>query len=433
MLDLFRRDLATRAADGYTPPYFCLLKWQRRPRNLGVAGGSWCNGFGAVAGARYGFRPPMSRPLDSPPDDDRLSQLRLALVPGVGPLLYCRLIERFGSAENVFAAPSGDLRGVKGIGTKLCREIQRGATEIQVADELALCRQHGIAIVTREDDDFPRLLREIHDPPPLLFLRGGLAPADNLAIGIVGARHATHYGLAQAERLAASLARAGFTIVSGLARGIDAAAHRGALAAGGRTIAVLGSGLLNIYPPEHVELAEQIAGQGALLTEAPPRAAPTSGAFPQRNRLISGMCLGIVVVEASTTSGALITARLAGEQGRDVFAVPGRVDSRLSQGCHRLLRDGAKLVETADDVIDELGPLVERTSAADGQPVHHPAELQLNELERRVLAAIGADTTPIDNVVAATRLATPQVLATLSALEIRRLVRRLSGSSVCRA
>jgi DNA processing protein len=239
--------------------------------------------------------------------------------------------------------------------------------------------------------------------------------------------------LAQAERLAASLSRAGFTIISGLARGIDAAAHRGALAAGGRTIAVLGSGLLNIYPPEHAQLAAEVCGQGALVTEVPPRAAPTAGAFPQRNRIISGMCLGVVVVEASTTSGALITARLANEQGREVFAVPGRVDSRLSHGCHRLLRDGAKLVETADDVLDELGPLVERTSAADGQSVQHPAELQLNEIEKRVLAAIGDDTTPIDAVVTATELATPQVLATLSALEIRRLVRRVSGSTVRRA
>ena len=238
--------------------------------------------------------------------------------------------------------------------------------------------------------------------------------------------------MAQAERLAASLSRAGFTIISGLARGIDAAAHRGALAAGGRTIAVLGSGLLNIYPPEHAQLAAEVSGARGTRDRSATRAAPTAGAFPQRNRIISGMCLGVVVVEASTTSGALITARLANEQGREVFAVPGRVDSRLSHGCHRLLRDGARLVETADDVLDELGPLVERTSAVDGQSVQHPAELQLNEIEKRVLAAIGDDTTPIDVVVTATELATPQVLATLSALEIRRLVRRVSGSTVRR-
>jgi len=374
----------------------------------------------------------MSSPPESSLDASVAQQLRLALVPGIGPRIYQKLLEQFGTAEQVFAAPSGELRRVPGVGEKLCRAIQRGATEIDVAAELELCRRHDIALLARENPAYPRLLREIYDPPGMLFAQGTLIPADSLAIGIVGARHATHYGLAQAERLAASLARAGLTIVSGLARGIDSAAHRGALGAGGRTIAVLGSGLLNLYPPENSELAAEIARQGAVLSEAPPRAEPRTGSFPQRNRLISGLSLGVIVVEASTTSGSLITARLAAEQGREVFAVPGRVDSRVSQGCHRLLRDGAKLVESADDVLEELGPLVERTSAADGRSVHHPAELQLNETEQQVLAAIGDETTSIDAVVAGCGLATPQVLATLSALEIRRLVRRVSGSSVRR-
>ncbi|MBL9122993.1 MAG: DNA-protecting protein DprA [Planctomycetaceae bacterium] len=374
----------------------------------------------------------MSSPLESSLAASVAQQLRLALVPGIGPRIYHKLLEQFGTAEQVFAAPSGELRSVPGVGEKLCRAIQRGATEIDVAAELELCRRHDIAVLARENPAYPRLLREIYDPPGILFAQGALTPADSLAIGIVGARHATHYGLAQAERLAASLARAGLTIVSGLARGIDSAAHRGALGAGGRTIAVLGSGLLNLYPPENGELAAEIARQGAVLSEAPPRAEPRTGSFPQRNRLISGLSLGVIVVEASTTSGSLITARLAAEQGREVFAVPGRVDSRVSQGCHRLLRDGAKLVESADDVLEELGPLVERTSAADGRSVHHPAELQLNETEQQVLAAIGDETISIDAVVAGCGLATPQVLATLSALEIRRLVRRVSGSSVRR-
>jgi DNA processing protein len=201
-----------------------------------------------------------------------------------------------------------------------------------------------LQIVPRGSAGYPQPLDEIPDPPPLLFVHGALQAADALAVAIVGSRHATHYGLTQAERLAGSLARAGFTIVSGLARGIDAAAHRGALAAGGRTLAVLGSGVLNIYPPEHQELAVQIRSQGAVLSEAPPHSNPLSGAFPQRNRIISGLALGVIVVEASARSGALITARHAMEQGRDVFAVPGRVDSRNSHGCHRLIRDGAKLV-----------------------------------------------------------------------------------------
>jgi DNA processing protein len=235
-----------------------------------------------------------------------------------------------------------------------------------------------------------------------------------------------------AERLAGSLSRAGLTIVSGLARGIDASAHRGALAAGGRTIAVLGSGVLNIYPPEHAELAGEIIAHGAVVGEAPVRSAPLSGAFPQRNRLISGMSLGVVVIEAALQSGALITARHAMEQGREVFAVPGPIDSRTSRGCHRLIRDGAKLVETADDVLEELGPLVAAAQRDDGPPVYHPAELLLNDAEQRILAAVGTNATAIDEVIADCGLPTPQVLSTLSVLEMRRLVKRISGNYVAR-
>ncbi len=222
------------------------------------------------------------------------------------------------------------------------------------------------------------------------------------------------------------------TIVSGLARGIDAAAHRGAVNAGGRTLAVLGSGVRNVYPPEHREFAEQIAQQGAVLSELPPRAAPLAGAFPQRNRIVTGMTLGVIVVEAAERSGALISARHAMEQGREVFAVPGPIDSRASRGCHHLLRDGARLVESVDDVLDELGPLIESTPVEDGRTVHHPAELQLNELEKQVLDAILPAATSIDSIVTATRLTVPQILATLSVLEMRRLIRRLSGTTVVR-
>jgi DNA processing protein len=253
-----------------------------------------------------------------------------------------------------------------------------------------------------------------------------------VAVAIVGTRHATQYGLRQAERLAGSLARAGVTIASGLARGIDAAAHRGALGAGGRTIAVLGSGVLNVYPPEHKELADEVAGHGAVVSESPPRAAPMAGVFPQRNRIISGLSLGVVVVEAGERSGALITARHAMEQGREVFAVPGRIDDRTSHGCHRLIRDGAKLVQSPEDVLEELGPLVEPALGGDGQVVRHPAELLLNELELQVLAAIGSDATAIDDLVAATGLSPAQILSTLSVLEMRHVIRRLSGTLVAR-
>ena len=282
-------------------------------------------------------------------------------MPGIGPRLYKALVDHFGSASAVLAAPMSELRMVPGIGAKLSQAVSRARDEIDVAEEIEFCRQQGIALVGLGDEGYPRMLAEIPDPPTILYVHGELKPQDSLAIAIVGSRHATQYGLAQAERLAASLARAGLVIVSGLARGIDAAAHRGALAAGGRTIAVLGSGVAQIYPPEHKSLADEVAAQGAVVSEAPPRSQPLSGSFPQRNRIISGMSLGVIVVEASTHSGALITARHAMEQNREVFAVPGRVDNRMAHGCHRLLRDGAKLVESADDVLEELGPLVAAT------------------------------------------------------------------------
>lgn len=365
-------------------------------------------------------------------DDELADTLLLSLVSGIGPRLRQSLLERFGSPSAVFAAPASLLRTVPGIGAKLAGVLTRARQEIDVTAEIELCRRHQVAIVSLNDPAYPRSLREIADPPGVLFVRGALEARDALAIAIVGARHATRYGLAQAERLAGSLSRAGLTIVSGLARGIDGAAHRGALAAGGRTLAVLGSGVLNVYPPEHQELAQQVMNQGAVVSEAPVRAAPMSGMFPQRNRLISGMTLGVLVIEAARQSGALITARHAAEQGREVFAMPGRVDSRMSHGCHQLIRDGAKLVETPEDVLEELGPLVAAAPRVDGPPVHHPAELLLNEIEQGVLAAIRDDATPIDQIVSASGLPIQQVLSTLSALEMRRLVRRISGSLVAR-
>ncbi|MEN6450864.1 MAG: DNA-processing protein DprA [Thermoguttaceae bacterium] len=372
--------------------------------------------------------------VDPPPtaDQELHDTLRLCLIPGVGPTIRRRLLDRFGSPKAVLAAAPSELREVQGVGPKLTHAIAGADHEIDVDAEIAFCREQGIAILTEADAGYPRSLREIHDPPGVLFVRGEMKPDDALAVGIVGTRHATQYGLRQAERLAAGLVRAGLTVISGLARGIDAAAHRGALTAGGRTIAVLASGVLNIYPPEHDKLAEEVAARGAVISEAPPAAEPLAGMFPQRNRLISGLSLGVIVVEAAERSGALITARHAMEQGREVFAVPGNADSRASRGCHRLLRDGAKLVESVDDVLEELGPLVEAAPRDDGQVIHHPAELLLNELEQQVLAAVGTEATSIDQIVVDSGLPVPQVLSTISVLEMRRLIRRLSGTTVIR-
>ena len=365
--------------------------------------------------------------------DELIDGVRLSLVSGVGPLLRKALIERFGSPAAVLAANRDALQSVEGIGPKTSARIVAAKDEIDAEAELRTAADHGIDVLTEASADYPRPLREIHDPPGVLFRRGKPQAQDELAVSIVGTRHATRYGLAQAERLAGSLARTGFTVVSGLARGIDAAAHRGAIAAGGRTIAVLASGLLEIYPPEHVTLADEVAANGYLVSEAPPRMVPISGAFPQRNRIISGLCVGTIVVEAAERSGALITARHAYEQGREVFAVPGPIDSRMSRGCHALIKDGAKLLESIDDLLEELGPLAQHIERADGTILASPAELLLNEIEQQVLAAIDTSPTSVDGVATICRLPIHRVLSTISVLEMRRLVRRVSGTQVARA
>jgi DNA processing protein len=372
-------------------------------------------------------------------DRDLHDQVRLACLPGVGSRLRRLLLERFGSPQGVFAATEAEIAGVARIGPAKARQIATAAADEAAIDAvLALCRDRDVGIVQEGAPGYPGLLARIDDPPGLLFTRGQFLPCDALAVAIVGARHATPYGLKVAERLAGGLARAGYTVVSGLARGIDAAAHRGALAAGGRTIAVLGSGVLNVYPPEHADLAREVIDSGALVSELPPLMEPTAGTFPQRNRIVSGLSLGVVVVQAAERSGALITARLAGDQGREVFAVPGEIDCRMSRGSHRLIRDGAKLVEHVDDIIEEFGPLFETATTADGRAVHAAAELQLADVERQVLAAYdtaaGGGTGPvsIDAIIDATALAASQVLATLCALEMRRLIRRLPGNQVAR-
>jgi len=358
--------------------------------------------------------------------------LRLSLVSGVGPRTRKALLARFGSAAAVFDAAASDLRDVPGIGMKLCRAIVAAPQTCDIDSELQLCSDHSIRILTEASDAYPPGLRDIPDPPGVLYMRGELEPRDVIAMAIVGTRHATQYGLRQAERLSEGLARAGFTIVSGLARGVDAAAHRGSLQAQGRTVAVLGSGLLKLYPPEHRALADQIARAGAVLSEAPLRAKPLSGAFPQRNRLITGMSLGVIVVEASLRSGALISAEHAMEQGREVFAVPGPIDSHVSHGCHRLLREGAKLVESVDDVLEELGPLSATVALGDDCDLRHPGELQLNDQERSVLEAIASEPTGIEQIVSNSSLPVARVLSTISVLEMRHLVRRVSGQLVVR-
>jgi len=366
------------------------------------------------------------------PDSPLRDLLCLSMISGVGPLHFRALVERLGSATAVLDAPMSRLRDVPGIGVKTAERIMRARTECNVDQELADCQRLGVKLIAAGSPEFPQGLQNIPDPPMMLYVRGELLPRDALAIGLVGSRHCTHYGMRTAERLAASLARIGFTIVSGLARGIDRLAHQGALDAGGRTIAVLASGVGNIYPPEHVDLSEKVTKAGALVSEVPTSFEPMAGLFPQRNRIISGLSLGVIVVEAAMRSGALITARHAKEQNREVFAVPGPVDSLASRGCHALLRDGATLVETAEDVLDALGPLMNEIKPSPETSVRHPLELMLNELERKLLDLIGSESVSPDELVARSQLVAPQVLSALSVLEMRRLVRRLPGNMYAR-
>ncbi len=369
-------------------------------------------------------------PLD---EDEILARMRLNLVTGVGPRLQSLLLERFGSAAGVFRSSYDEKLAVEGLGQKLTSAISQSSLEA-AREELDLCREHSIQLLLSGSADYPTGLAEIPDPPPILYCRGALEPGDNIAVGIVGSRHCTAYGMQQAERFARTLAGAGVTIVSGLARGIDAAAHRGALDTGGRTIAVSATGLLQVYPPEHKDLAARIAEQGSVVSESPlRRGATTRGIFPQRNRIISGMSLGVLIVEASRQSGALHTARHAMEQGRDVFALPGRVDSAASQGCLDLLKDGAILARHPDDILEGLGPLITPVTTSSDNVVHTPRELKLNDQERELLNLITSDPQHLDEILALTQIETPRALATLTILEMKRLVRRLPGGQIIRS
>jgi len=362
----------------------------------------------------------------------RRDYLRLALVYGVGPRLMASLLDYFETPSEVLAASRTQLNEVARVGPKLADAICKARHDDLVDRVIEHCEVHAVRILIPDDDEFPSLLKEIADPPLLLFIRGELKSEDQLSIGIVGTRHATHYGRVVAEGLARSLARAGLTIVSGLARGIDAYAHRAAMEVGGRTIAFLGSNVTDVYPAEHSDLAEEIIMHGAVISETEPFNKPKAGVFPKRNRLISGISLGVIIVEAAQRSGALITATHAGEQGRDIFAVPGPVNSRMSQGCNRLIRDGAILIQDAQDVLEHLGPLFESVQVAPDRIVRNPIELKLNEQEQSVLQAIETVPSDLDEVIVRSGLTVSRVLSTVSALEMRGLIRRVGGRSVQR-
>ncbi len=366
----------------------------------------------------------------------------LRAVPGIGDALTCRLVQSFGSPDAVLHASYDALAQVDGVSLALAKAIRQGpgAEDLQAIDrELKALERLPIRVLTILDPDYPARLKAIHDPPPLLSVSGMLSKEDHHAVAIVGTRHATPAGRVITEQLSRGLAEAGVTVVSGLARGIDGAAHRSALEAGGRTMAVLGCGIDRTYPPEHQALRKKIDEQGAVLSELPLGAYPHAYHFPKRNRIISGLSLGVVVVEAAPKSGSLITARLAAEQGREVFAVPGSIQSEQSRGTNGLIKQGAKLVETVEDILDELASQCEPSFQAQMQvrraALAHPVQsgrLLLEQDEATLYAALSMEPVHIDELIAKTGLPAASVSGLLLSLELKGAIRQLPGPSCIR-
>ena len=359
------------------------------------------------------------------------SWLKLGAIDGVGDHTLLALVLEWKNPDAVFRASIDELVE-RGCSMRLAAAITRGLDRNvcqQIERELTTIERQQIDVRTYLDESYPARLRMIPDPPPILYISGTLSESDELAMAVVGARRATAAGKLVTEELASGLAGAGFTIVSGLARGVDAAAHRSALAAGGRTIAVLGCGINRTYPPEHERLRHEIEARGAVLSELPLDAPPHGGHFPRRNRIISGLSLGVVVTEAAIDSGSLITARFAADQGREVFAVPGFVKAETSRGTNALIKEGAALIERAQDVIDTITPQLEPALRARvcGRSCEEKSGDHFGNQEQLVYDALAYEPVTVDHLVAQTGLPVPSVMASLLALELRQRARQLPG------
>jgi DNA processing protein len=376
-------------------------------------------------------------PAPTPPVAAELRDLLLLhLVPGLGWRRTAALLGRFGSARGILQATVTQLASVPFVGAKLAAAIDEARRGTALDDELRRLEQHGVRLLALGMPDYPELLSHLTDPPHLLYYRGALDKRDGKAVAVVGSRHCTAYGKRAAEHLAAGLVRAGYTVVSGLARGIDGVAHRAALQAGGRTVAVLAGGLSRIYPPEHAGLAKEIEAAGALISEASMDMDPLPGTFHARNRLISGLALAVVVVEANEKSGALITVRHAADQGRTVCAVPGPIDSPASAGTNYLIREGAVLVRDVEDIVEELEGIQVRPSApkqtepgaAAAAPVPPAPPPELDPAQRRIWEWLGTQPRHFDEMVQQLGVSVPELTTTLMLLEMKRVLRRLPGN-----
>jgi DNA processing protein len=365
--------------------------------------------------------------------------LMLRNADGVGPVTFAAILSYFGNIESALGASVHELTKVDGIGTKTAEQIARTRESFDVKQELALADKLGVVIINSQDPRYPAPLAGIYDVPPILYVKGTLVRQDAMAIAIVGSRRSSFYGQEQAGRFAHLLASSGFTIVSGMARGIDTAAHRGALTAKARTIAVQGCGLSHIFPPENKQLFEEIAASGACISELPLGYEPRPENFPPRNRIIAGLSLGVLVIEATEKSGALISAKAALEYDREVMAVPGKIDSPLSAGSHRLIKDGAKLVDCVEDVMEALGYIGDNlkphvsVSAADAEekidaPLFDIARLNLSTDETTIHNRLSKEPMHIEELIATTNMAVGAVSASLISLRLKGLIKQLPGN-----
>ncbi|MDA8170169.1 MAG: DNA-processing protein DprA [Nitrospiraceae bacterium] len=354
----------------------------------------------------------------------------LSCVPDIGPLTIRKLIARFGSAEAVFGMGARELESA-GISRGRAEAIAGFSGWAEIGKWLEAAGKKGIDVLTYESENYPEMLKDIPDAPPVIYVRGSLNAEDRFAIGIVGTRTPTAYGLSQAERLAGELARMGFTIVSGLARGIDTAAHKGALKAGGRSFGIMGSGVDVPYPQENKGLMDMLSASGAVMSEFPLGAEPSKENFPRRNRIISGLALGVIVVEAAKGSGSLITANCALEQGREVFSIPGNINSAFSKGTNELIKRGARIVTGAEDILEELAPVLKGFLAK--RPDEGGLKVQLNEDEKRLVGVMSPEPRHIDEIARELGMAMPAVSGLLLALELKGVVRQGAGKrfSIC--
>jgi len=365
--------------------------------------------------------------------------IKLIRTEGVGPATFAKLIDYFGNVDNALNTGPTQIMQVGGIRQKTAAQIAKTKDKFNVDEELALAKKLGVWIIHLKDERYPTMLKQIIDPPPVLYVKGTLLKNDNLAVAIVGSRQCSIYGREQSSRFAHMLASSGFTIVSGMARGIDTAAHHGALSANGRTIAVQGTGLAKIYPPENEKLSQLISKSGAIISELPLNYEPLSENFPPRNRIIAGLALGTIVIEAPIRSGALITAKFALDYNREVMAVPGKIDSPLSKGTHQLIKQGACLVESAEDIMGALGYIgqqltdyvTEKTRQAQKSvesKITTKPNLKLCSDEQKILDNLNHEPVHIDEIIDGTNLSAPKVSCALISLQLKGLVKKLPGS-----